>query len=107
METPNVGQIPTNGIGRDAIHIAIIEVLSGETLKVGQRVKVIRQNGTWYAYPCLEGIVPDGIVDPFLALETIPPETKFWLFLMPGTITSLRHVWTHPTFKVSPTEVRS
>lgn len=89
---PNIGQLAT-GLGhRDAIHIAVIQVESDETVYPGCRVgicgpnKVQRMNGTTV-----------GIVDPFLD-EPVNPGEKFWLFLYPKTITSLAHHWSHPAF---------
>jgi len=44
----------------------------------------------------LDGEDSIGIADPFLKMGDIKKSDKFWMFLHPGTITSLRHEWIHP-----------
>jgi hypothetical protein len=78
--------------GRDAIHLAVEPVIAGEELKPGQDVGLMNDKawgGTYYKHV--------GIVDPFLK-EPVKPGQKFLLVVYPRTITSLRHVWSHPDF---------
>lgn len=77
--------------GRDAIHIAVAPRIAAERLSPGQHVGLI---GTDHAGRTGE---PVGIVDPFLRAAVMKGE-RFFLFLYPATITSLRHEWTHPAF---------
>lgn len=81
-----LGTIITSG-GRDAIHLAVEPTVAKEMLKPGWDVGA---DGTtekpWV-----------GIVDPFLK-KGVRPGEMFWLVLYPRTITSLRHVWSHPAF---------
>jgi len=96
-EVPNIGRIlPTNeSIGRDAVHVAIVPVIAAETLQPGQRVGLIYQGADVVGTNGL--IASCGIVDPYLT-DPVRKGQRFYLFLYPGTVTSLRHEWTHPLF---------
>lgn len=74
---------------RDAIHLAVIPVVAGMDLSVGDDVGIVDGVATTSAPVKL------GIVDPFLK-ETVSEGDRFWLVIYPRVITSLRHVWTHP-----------
>lgn len=78
---------------RDAVHVAVMAVTADSDLQPGQRV-CLSASGD-YAKRSLneKGVI--GIVDPFLR-DTVYKGDRFWLFLLPNTVTSLRHVWTHP-----------
>lgn len=85
---------------KDAIHIAVAPVIADQPLEPGAHVGLIRQ-GSDHA-----GLVknPIGIVDPFLK-KAVKQGERFWLFLYPNTVTSLRHEWTHPAFDSAPVPV--
>lgn len=91
-----IGQIITDPQEKDAIHMAIAPVVAREKLCPGDRV------GPYDDEEYGEHNNPIGIVDPFLN-KNVKKGEKFWLFLFPGSITSLRHDWTHPSF--NPTAV--
>lgn len=91
--TPNLGFEPGDDARRDAVHIAVAPVVAAEELAPGRRVG-LREDGL-----ASGGEEPIGVVDPFREAPVLPGQL-FWLFLFPGTITSLRHVWTHPAFRV-------
>jgi hypothetical protein len=86
-----IGKTLPEGTGRDAVHVAVAPAVAGRELYPAQRVGIDKQG---FASP-LEN--PIGIVDPFLT-HPIFEGSRFFVFLFPGTITSLRHVWTHPAF---------
>lgn len=79
---------------RDAIHVAILPVIADEDyIGPGESIGILygtgnlvrrRQHGTHM-----------GVADPFLASGVRKGE-QFWMFLLPGTVTSLRHEWVHP-----------
>ena len=92
---PQLGQLIEDGDRRrDAIHIAVAPVTAAERLAPGQHVGLAEEGNLELVGPCDNAI---GIVDPFLA-EEVEAGQRFWPFLYPGTVTSLRHIWTHPTF---------
>lgn len=96
---PNLGHLPGPDARRDAVHVAVAPVEAAEELQPGQHIGLI-DNKAHGNHPS-----PVGVVDPFLSTVVNLGE-RFWLFLYPNTVTSLRHVWTHPAFKVQvPSEL--
>lgn len=94
MEHLRIGNLITSPQQRDAIHIAIAPVEAVHEFRPGQLVTIKDDK----AYSCLTPANATGIVDPFLR-TLILPGSKFWIFMFPGSIQSLRHEWTHPAFK--------
>jgi hypothetical protein len=100
---PQLGQLITDGDRRrDAIHIAVAPVAAASRLTPGQHVGLIGEGNVELVGPGERNI---GIVDPFLSAP-VEEGQRFWLFLYPGTITGLRHVWTHPEFTAAAAAVR-
>jgi hypothetical protein len=81
-----LGTIISENEKRDAIHLAVENVVARQLLHPGQHVG---PDGTENN--------PVGIVDPFLDAVVYPGQ-RFWLVVYPRQIHSLRHVWTHPAF---------
>lgn len=82
-----LGTIISENEKRDAIHLAVEPVVAKETLRAGQDVNAKGEAQRPYV----------GIVDPFLKAPVQAGE-RFWLVVYPRQITSLRHVWDHPSF---------
>jgi hypothetical protein len=93
-ENLKLGQIINEPQQRDAIHIAVVPVVAAVSMQPGTRCGI---DPTGKAAPCITASAYVGVVDPFLR-EAVPTGAQFWLFLEPGSITSLRHEWTHPAF---------
>jgi hypothetical protein len=91
---------------RDAVHVAVYPATAGEPLVPGQRVRFA--HGLAWAVPATLDAdtgnlhyseVVHGIVDPFLPLhERVLTGQRFWLCLLPGSVTSLAHLWSAPGF---------
>jgi len=95
QNVPEVGKLIEGPAFRDAIHVAVAPVVAGYRMKPGTHVGPM-YDGTQFG-PSVNNI---GIVDPYLS-EDVMPGQRFWLFLYPNTVTSLRHAWTHPAFAFS------
>lgn len=94
-----VGEILSSDQPRDAIHIAVASVIATEKLFPGASIGFVEgetHNHNVDVAAC-EHAMSVGIVDPFLRSPVLPGQ-RFWMFLHPNTITSLRHNWTHPAF---------
>lgn len=79
QEATKLGALITDPhAGRDAVHVAIIPLIATRRMMPGEHLK-------------------SGVVDPFLTAP-VEPGQRYYLCLYPNTVTSLRHVWTAPTF---------
>lgn len=87
-----LGKIIRSPQKRDAIHVAVAPVTAGMILGRAQHVRL--HNGRAVSCRAEESI---GVVDPFLDSCAVEGDV-IWLWLAPGSITSLRHAWTHPSF---------
>lgn len=106
MEPVKVGKIIQGVAHRDAIHIAIAPVTANEHMAPGELVKFAEEGNTENAVSARVGdSAAIGIVDPFL--DEVKKHERFYVFLFPQTITSLRHEWTHPAFTNKPERERA
>lgn len=98
-DTLGIGSLIVTQQSRDAIHVAIIPVVAGDKIHPAQRIGV--DHGIAFPFPGHDQCV--GIADPFL-LKDINAGERFWMFLLPNTVTSIRHDWYHPSFPVESTD---
>lgn len=95
IDTLKLGQIITEPQQRDAIHIAVAPVECGDKrLLPGSHVGFCEGSTSVVTK---DSALLIGIIDPFIS-DVVMNGEKCWLFLYPGSITSLRHDWTHPAF---------
>ncbi len=88
----SLGKLLTEDLPRDAIHIAVAPVVADAHMHPGQRIGfTVEPLVSTHAQELI------GIVDPYLEGPVYKGQ-KFWMFLYPGSITSLAHHWTHPAF---------
>lgn len=87
-----LGTPPPTDAGRDAVHVAVVPMTAAADMDPGT---VVCEAGI----PVFPGSRRRGVgvVDPF-RLTPVARGERYWLCLYPGTITGLRHVWTHPAF---------
>lgn len=90
-EDLGLGKLITEPRGRDAVHVAVAPMIARERLRPGQHVGLDLMKRAQSAGPFV------GIVDPFLTVD-VEEGQQFWLLLYPGTISYVRHVWSHPAF---------
>lgn len=97
-----IGKLIDKERERDAIHMAVASVVASCRLFVGQHIG-IDDKGMATA----DNVEHIGIVDPFLPQHRIETGERFWMFLYPGSITSIRHDWTHPKLESTPDKAAS
>lgn len=90
---PELGKLCDNTARRDCVHIAVAPVMAAEEMNPGDRIGIDPVSGQ-----ATFNSEPVGIVDPYLT-KTVQTGQWFWLCLLPGTVTSIRHQWQHPAFR--------
>jgi hypothetical protein len=100
MNEVKLGEIITGDARRDCVHVAVAPVVATVRMPPGCPVGLDEVGNAEISETrhCV------GIVDPYLTEDVLPGQ-RFWLCLYPGTVTSLRHQWTHPAFKAKPPQL--
>jgi hypothetical protein len=106
MSDVKLGVLPGAEVGRDAVHVAIIPLMSDDFLSPGDHVGWTDDYWADQTEPAAQRITKYarekfGIVDPFF-MGKVEPGTRVWVCLYPTSITSLRHVWSHPMVPDEP-----
>lgn len=98
-----VGKLLVGNERRDAIHFALAPVIADTKLFPGQRIGFIdgSQERVCAALDTGESVRCLGILDPFLR-HFVVKDQKCWMFLLPNTVTGMRHQWEHPAFSADP-----
>lgn len=96
-----IGKLIQESTKRDAIHIAVFPVVAALTLQPGARVGLDEEGK---ANNMTGNDI--GIIDPFLTKPVRRGERCF-MFMLPNTITGLRHEWTHPALDAAEAERQS
>ena len=82
--------LPDDARGRDAVHVAVVSACSDADMHPGQIVELdtfLVDTGDYKVTPSAtqNGV---GIVDPFIKSNRIKIGDRFWLYLMPRSITT-------------------
>lgn len=93
MEKAELGKlISGNFPRRDAVYVAVLPVFAGYEIKPGSPLDFVAGSKEVVVRSAGRGV---GIADPFLT-EIVEPMERFWMVMHPGTVTDLRHAWSHP-----------
>lgn len=102
MSDVTLGNLITGEAERDAIHVAVVPLVAGETLRVGEKFR-LAHGSTEVAmrgdYEVDGNNPPIGIVDPFLDGYHVTEGQRFWGMLFQNTVTGMRHHWQNPSFE--------
>lgn len=93
-----LGTIIDETVKRDSVHIAVEPVVAKVALQPGQLIRLYKADSNVATSANSQDY--QGIVDPFL-LDSVKPGQRFLMFLKPGSMMTLRHVWDCPGFKTS------
>lgn len=89
-----LGTAPPPDATRDAIHVAIVAVTATHDMRPGTAVGRVGA-GSDGVSAVVTPLV--GVVDPFQK-NLIRSGDRVWLLVKPGTVSKLRHEWSHPLF---------
>jgi len=91
-----LGSVRAKDEGRDAVHIAVLTLQAKENFTVPPIGNLWVNAEGDLSYSSLMAV---GIIDPFLQRGLLVEKGDwYYVYLKPGSITGLRHVWDHAAF---------